>query len=176
MTHDPLAAVEAAAGLAVLGAPATAARRGRVDSRLAGLDAGPSPLAFDRGLLPRLAELRDELGDVDHVILAGPGRAARAIARTLGHRLTILDHPDPRQLLALIRDRDLMCRSVTVLAAEGTDDLRRVLLRGYIDLGLTEARAARHLLAMPEAPVRASLFAAALAGCVCDELCDKASE
>ena len=175
MTHDPLAAVEAAAGLAVLGAPATASRRGRVDSRLAGLDAGPGPLAFDRGLLPRLAELRVELGDLDHVVLAGPGRAALAIARTLGHRLTVLDDPDPRQLLALTRDRDLMCRTVTVLA-ESADDLRRVLLRGYSDLGLTDSRAARHLLSLPEAAGQETLIATALAGMDAGELAAQAAE
>lgn len=172
MTPDPLAAVEAAAGLAVLGAPATASRRGRVDSRLAGLDAGPSPLALDRRRLP---ELREKRGDLDHVVLAGPGRAARAIARTLGHRLTVLDDPDPRQVLALTRDRDLMCRSVTVLA-EDTDDLRRVLLHAYLDLGLTEAEAARHLLSLPGASGQETLVAAALAGIDAAELLGQAAE
>ncbi|MEV4709069.1 glucose-6-phosphate isomerase [Actinoplanes sp. NPDC049316] len=180
MTIDPLTAVEAAAGLAVFGAPATASRRGRVDARLAGLDAGPDPLALDPGLLPQLAELHEELGDLDHVVLAGPGRAARAIARTLGRRLTVLDDPDPRQVLALTRDRGLMSRSVTVFA-EDAGDLRRVLLRAYLDLGLTEAEAARHLLslsgpeALLEAPGQETLVAATLAGIDADELTGQAA-
>ncbi|UQU63045.1 glucose-6-phosphate isomerase [Couchioplanes caeruleus] len=175
MTIDPLAAVEAAAGLAVFGAPATASRHGRVDARLAGLDAGPDPLALDPALLPQLAELHEELGDLDHVVLAGPGRAAEAIARTLGRRLTVLDDPDPRQVLGLTRDRDLMCRSVTVFA-EDAGDLHRVLHRAYLDLGLTEAETARHLLplggsdALLEAPGQETLVAATLAGIDAGEL------
>ena len=42
-----------------------------------------------RELLPRLAELRAELADLDHVVLAGMGGSSLApevIARTLGRR------------------------------------------------------------------------------------------
>ena len=61
-----------------------------------------------RELLPQLAELRDELADLDHVVLAGMGGSSLApevITRTLGMPLTVLDTTDPRQVRAALDDR-----------------------------------------------------------------------
>ena len=54
-----------------------------------------------RELLPQLAELHDELADLDHVVLAGMGGSSLApevITRTLGRPLTVLDTTDPHQV------------------------------------------------------------------------------
>src|SRR5687768_8229167 len=51
-----------------------------------------------RELLPQLAELKAELADLDHVVLAGMGGSSLApevITRTLGRSLTVLDTTDP---------------------------------------------------------------------------------
>ncbi|WP_306209275.1 glucose-6-phosphate isomerase [Actinoplanes sp. RD1] len=182
MTTDLLAAVEAAAGLAVFGAPAAASRREPVVARLAGLGTEPVRHALTRGreLLPQLAELHDELGDLDHVVLTGPGRAAEAVARTLGLDLTVLDGPDPARVCGLLEDEELLRRTVTVLGA-GSEDLRRVLLAGYLEIGLTEAEAARHFVATsgPEplltgAEGLAAVVAVSLAGADVTDLLDQA--
>ncbi|MEV4639447.1 hypothetical protein AB0J80_19050 [Actinoplanes sp. NPDC049548] len=179
MTADLLAAAETAAGLAVYGAPATASRRGQVAARLAGLDDGAAWLRSARALLPLLAELHEELGDLDHVVLAGPGRVAESVARTLGRQLTVLDDPDPAPLAALLADRGLLCRSVTVLGPD-SDDLRRVLRGAYLGFGLTEAETDRHFLtftgddALTAGEGLELVAAAALAGIDVSELLDQA--
>src|SRR4051812_45799315 len=102
---------EAAAGLCVRGASdvdgARAARQELVDHSVAGLLAEKDPTLWgqeaeseaeirlgwvdtfrrSRELLPRLAELRQALSGLDHVVLAGMGGSSLApevIARTLG--------------------------------------------------------------------------------------------
>ena len=139
MTDDLLAEVEAAAGFAVYGGPATASRRELVAHGIPGLLAGKDPTlwgpaaegralhrlgfldAYRRGseLLPLIAELHEELSDLSNVVLAGPGLAAGAVARTLGRPLTVLDDPDPHPVRALLDDAGLLRRTVVMLAGEG---------------------------------------------------------
>lgn len=138
MTDDLLADVEAAAGLAVYGGPATASRRELVAHGIPGLLAGKDPTlwgpaaegralsrlgfldAYRRGseLLPLIAELHEELVDLSNVVLAGPGLAAGAVARTLGRPLTVLDDPDPHRVRALLDDTELLRRTVVILTGE----------------------------------------------------------
>jgi glucose-6-phosphate isomerase len=72
-----------------------------------------------RALVPQLAELRDELADLDHVVLAGMGGSSLApevITRTLGKPLTVLDTTDPGQVRAALADR--LERTVVVIASK----------------------------------------------------------
>ncbi|HWH01446.1 MAG TPA: glucose-6-phosphate isomerase, partial [Pilimelia sp.] len=65
--------------------------------------------ARSRELLPKLAELRAELADLDRVVLAGMGGSSLApevIARTTGARLTVLDTTDPQQVRRAIYGPD----------------------------------------------------------------------
>ena len=60
-----------------------------------------------RELVPALAALREELADLDHVVLAGMGGSSLApevITRTLGLPLTVLDTTDPHQVRAALAD------------------------------------------------------------------------
>ncbi|MFI7543304.1 glucose-6-phosphate isomerase [Actinoplanes sp. NPDC049599] len=167
MTDDLLAGVEAAAGFAVHGGPATASRRELVARGVPGLLAGKDPTlwgpaAEDRArarlnfldayrcgseLLPLIAELHEELGDLDNVVLAGPGRAAAAVARTLGRPLTVLDEPDPHPVRALLDDPGRLRRTVVLLA---DDHLGSIFWQAYRDLGLTAAEAGRHFVVLGE--------------------------
>jgi glucose-6-phosphate isomerase len=79
------------------------------------------------------------------VVLAGSGRAAGAVARTLGRPLTVLDDPDPHQVRALLDDPGLLRRTVVVLADEV---LGSVFWQAYRDLGLTAAEAGRHFVVL----------------------------
>jgi glucose-6-phosphate isomerase len=160
--------VEAAAGLAVYGAkavPGAADARAQlvadgVPGRLAAQDPslwGPEAeteakirlgwvdtFRRSRELLPRLAELRDELLalGVDHVVLAGMGGSSLApevIARTLGIDLTVLDTTDPHQVRTALSDR--LERSVVVVSSKSggtveTDSHRRAYLQAFQDAGL----------------------------------------
>lgn len=170
MTDDLLADVEAAAGLAVYGGPAPASRRELVAHGVPGLLAGKDPTlwgpaaedraqarlgfldAYRRGseLLPLIAELHEELGDLSNVVLAGPGHAAGAVTRTLGRPLTILDQPDPHRVRALLDDPALLRRTVVMLA--GDAELGSVCWQAYRDLGLTAAEAGRHFVALGDPP------------------------
>src|SRR5688572_23277410 len=70
-------------------------------------------------LLPQLAELRDELSDLDHVVLAGMGGSSLApevIARTTGKQLTVLDTTDPGQVARALGDR--LLRTVVVISSK----------------------------------------------------------
>ncbi|MFG1675959.1 glucose-6-phosphate isomerase [Micromonospora sp. NPDC049282] len=146
---------DAAAGLAVHGAD-TVDRSSRgalvardVPARLAAKDPtlwGPGAEATaggrlgwvdthcrSRDLLPQLAELTAELGDLDHVVLAGAGDvtlAAEVIAGCLGRPLTVLDTADPGPVRAALADRP--ARTVLVLAGEsGLDPTTDAHLRAY---------------------------------------------
>ncbi|WP_067498453.1 hypothetical protein [Actinoplanes sp. TFC3] len=141
MTTDLLAAGETAAGLAVHGAPATAPRREQVPAAPQPARRVKDDLLRCRELLPRIAELHEEIGDLTDVVLAGPAAAAHAITATI----TVLDGPDPSDVLSLVRDPGLLRRTVTVLGA-GSDDVHRVRLRTYRQMGLTEAEADRHFV------------------------------
>jgi len=136
--------VEAAGGLAVYGAravPGAAEARAQlvaegVPGRLAAGDPtlwGPEAEAAakvrlgwldtfrrSRDLLPRLAELRDELirFEVDHVVLAGMGGSSlgpEVIGRTLDVDLTVLDSTDPHQVRSVLADR--LDRTVLVVSS-----------------------------------------------------------
>jgi glucose-6-phosphate isomerase len=168
--------MEAAAGLAVYGADAVPGARAvraalvadEVPARLAAKDASlwgaqAQPEAAvrlgwvdtagrSRELLGPLAELTDELVDLDHVVLAGMGGSSLApevIARTLGRPLTILDTTDPRQVRAALADR-LEGTAVVVSSKSGTtvetDSHRRAYLRAFRDAGLSEAEAGRRFV------------------------------
>ncbi|MFJ8578811.1 glucose-6-phosphate isomerase [Micromonospora sp. NPDC093277] len=116
-----------------------------------------------RELLPQLAELIEELADLDHVVLAGMGGSSLApetIARTLGRPLTVLDTTDPGQVRAALADR--LDRTVVVLASKSgstveTDSLRRAYWHAFLDAGMTEAEAARHFVVVtdPGSPLEA---------------------
>ncbi len=117
-----------------------------------------------RDLLPQLAELRAELGDLDHVVLAGMGGSSLApevIARTLGRPLTILDTTDPGQVRAALADR--LDRTVVVVASKSgstveTDSHRRAYWQAFLDAGMTEAEAGRHFVIVtdPGSPLEAT--------------------
>jgi glucose-6-phosphate isomerase len=172
--HD----VEAAAGLAVYGADAVVAAAPasvrsalvddgvpaallRKDPTLWGPDAEEEAkirlgwmdtFRRSRELLPLLAELRDELGDLDHVVLAGMGGSSLApevITRTLGKPLTVLDTTDPAQIRAALDDR--LDRTVVVVSSKSggtveTDSHRRAYWQAFLDAGLSEAEAGRRFV------------------------------
>ncbi len=182
-----VADVEAAAGLSVYGAtsvPGSAAvRAALVDAGVPGLLTAKDPTlwgpgaeseasirlgwvdTFRRGreLLPRLAELREELGDLDHVVLAGMGGSSLApevIARTLGKELTVLDTTDPGQVRGALLDR--LARTLVVVSSKSgstveTDSHRRAYLQAFLDSGLTPAEAGRHFVIVtdPGSPLEA---------------------
>ncbi|MGC9665746.1 glucose-6-phosphate isomerase [Planosporangium sp. 12N6] len=160
--------VEAAAGLAVYGAravPGAVDARARlvadrVPERLVARDPtlwGPQgentaktrlgwldTFRRSRELLPRLAELRDELQRMgfDHVVLAGIGgsaRAAEVITRTLDVDLTVLDTTDPHRVRAALGDR--LDSSVVVVSSKSgdtieTDSVLRAYLKAFTDADL----------------------------------------
>ncbi|GGJ81041.1 glucose-6-phosphate isomerase [Pilimelia anulata] len=122
---DLLDDVEAAGGLTVYGAGATAARDELVADNVAGLLAAKDPTLWgtdaedvakirlgwvdtfrrSRELLPQLAELRSEIADLDRVVLCGMGGSSLApevICRTLGVPLAVLDTTDPQQVRATV--------------------------------------------------------------------------
>ena len=180
--------VEAAAGLAVHGASAVPGaaelRQALVEAGVPGLLVAKDPTlwgsaaeseakirlgwidTFRRGreLLPQLAELRHELADLTHVVLAGMGGSSLApevIARTLGVPLTVLDTTDPHQVAAALRDR--LLETVVVVASKSgstveTDSHRRAYWQAFLDAGLSEAEAGRHFVIVtdPGSPLEAT--------------------
>jgi glucose-6-phosphate isomerase len=117
-----------------------------------------------RALLPQLAELTEELSDLDHVVLAGMGGSSLApevIARTVGRPLTVLDTTDPHQVRAAIADR--LASTVVVVSSKSgstveTDSHRRAYWQAFMDSGLTEAEAGRHFVVVtdPGSPLEAT--------------------
>ncbi|WP_144121347.1 glucose-6-phosphate isomerase [Catellatospora sichuanensis] len=117
-----------------------------------------------RALLPQLAELSAELGDLDHVVLAGMGGSSLApevISLTLGKRLTVLDTTDPGQVATALRDR--LDRTVVVVSSKSggtveTDSHRRAYLQAFLDAGLSPAEAGRHFVIVtdPGSPLEAT--------------------
>ncbi|MEU3457434.1 glucose-6-phosphate isomerase [Micromonospora sp. NPDC006766] len=117
-----------------------------------------------RELLPQLAELIEELADLDHVVLAGTDGSSLApevIARTLGRPLTVLDTTDPGQVRTALADR--LDRTVVVVSGKSgstveTDSLRRAYWHAFLDAGMTEAEAARHFVVVtdPGSPLEAT--------------------
>ncbi|MGC5017958.1 glucose-6-phosphate isomerase [Micromonospora sp. DT47] len=115
-------------------------------------------------LLPQLAELTEELVDLDHVVLAGMGGsslAAEVITRTLGRPLTVLDTTDPGRVRATLADR--LERTVVVVASKSgvtveTDSHRRAYWQAFLDAGMTEAEVARHFVVVtdPGSPLEAT--------------------
>jgi glucose-6-phosphate isomerase len=120
--------------------------------------------ARSRELVPALAALREELGDLDHVVLAGMGGSSLApevIALTLGLRLTVLDTTDPHQVGAALADR--LDRTVVVVASKSgstveTDSHRRAYWQAFADLGLPEAEIGRRFVIVtdPGSPLEAT--------------------
>jgi glucose-6-phosphate isomerase len=168
--------IEAAAGLAVWGADLvpgaepvrSALVADSVPARLAAKDPtlwGPAAQAEaatrlgwvdtmrrSRDLLDQLAELRAELADLDHVVLAGMGGSSLApevICRTLDRPLTVLDTTDPQQVRAALADR--LERTVVVVASKSgttveTDSHRRAYWHAFRQAGLSEAETGRHFV------------------------------
>ncbi len=157
---------EAAGGLSVQGADtvagAAAARRELSDHSVAGLLAEKDPTLWgpaaeaeaevrlgwvdtfrrSRDLLPQLAELKDALTGLEHVVLAGMGGSSLApevITRTLGVPLTVLDTTDPHQVRAALANR--LDRTVVVVSSKSgstveTDAHRRVYWQAFVDAGV----------------------------------------
>ena len=172
--------VEAAGGLAVYGADAVPGARAvraslvadGVPARLAARDPGlwgaqaqpeaavrlgwVDTVGRSRELLGQLAELTDELVDLDHVVLGGMGGSSLApevITRTLGLPLTILDTTDPHQVRAALADR--LERTAVVVASKSgttveTDSHRRAYLRAFREAGLSEAEAGRRFVVVTD--------------------------
>jgi glucose-6-phosphate isomerase len=127
---DLLDGMEAAAGLAVFGGSRAASRR------------GPRPrFTYPHELLAQIAELHEELADLDTVVVSGPAHAANAMARTVGVPLVVDVLPGP----AAPR------RTVVVLT-----EPRPAFRRAYLDLGLSEAELGRHFVVVTDS---ASLLA-----------------
>jgi glucose-6-phosphate isomerase len=179
--------MEAAAGLAVYGAglvPGAAdVRAALVEAGVPGLLVAKDPTLWgpaaeseskirlgwvdtfrrSRELVPQLAELRSELSDLTHVVLAGMGGSSLApevISRTLGVPLTVLDTTDPHQVGAALRDR--LLETVVVVASKSggtveTDSHRRAYWQAFLDAGLSEAEAGRHFVVVtdPGSPLEA---------------------
>ena len=179
--------VEAAAGLTVYGAGhvpgAAELRAALVEAGVPGLLVAKDPTLWgpaaeaeskirlgwvdtfrrSRELLPQLAELRSELSDLTHVVLAGMGGSSLApevIARTLGVPLTVLDTTDPHQVAAALRDR--LLETVVVVSSKSggtveTDSHRRAYRQAFLDAGLSESEAGRHFVVVtdPGSPLEA---------------------
>jgi glucose-6-phosphate isomerase len=109
-----------------------------------------------RPLVLQLAELRDELADLDHVVLAGMGGSSLApevITSTTGKPLTVLDTTDPGQVGAAMRDR--LERTVVVVASKSgstveTDSHRRAYWQAFLDAGMSEPEAGRHFVVVTD--------------------------
>jgi len=97
-----------------------------------------------RDLLPVLEQLRRDLADLDHVVLAGMGGSSLApevITRTLGASLTVLDTTDPHQVRAALATK--LDHTVVVLSSKSgstveTDSHRRAYWKAFEDAGVTD--------------------------------------
>ncbi|MBX6356577.1 MAG: glucose-6-phosphate isomerase [Micromonosporaceae bacterium] len=188
MSEPLLEGVEAAAGLAVYGAAgvpgADQVRAELVEAGVPGLLAAKDPTLWgaaaeteakirlgwvdtfrrSRALLPQLAEVRAELPDLDHVVLAGMGGSSLApevISRTLDKPLTVLDTTDPGQVRRALSDR--LDRTVVVVSSKSgstveTDSHRRAYWQAFLDAGLSEAEAGRRFVVVtdPGSPLAAA--------------------
>ncbi|MBV1852331.1 glucose-6-phosphate isomerase [Catellatospora tritici] len=158
---SPAAAQQAAAQVSELAAAGVPAALAAKDADLWGPAAQPEAsirlgwvdtFVRSRALLPQLAELREELGDLDHVALAGMGGSSLApevISLTLGKALTVLDTTDPGQVKAALGDR--LARTVVVVSSKSggtieTDSHRRAYWQAFLDAGLPEAEVGRHFV------------------------------
>jgi glucose-6-phosphate isomerase len=114
-----------------------------------------------RDLLPRLAEIRAEIGDLTRVVLAGMGGSSLApevITRTLDVPLVVLDTTDPGQVRsALFGDGEAatLLRTVVVVASKSgstveTDSHRRAAWQAFRDAGLSEAETGRHFVVVTD--------------------------
>jgi glucose-6-phosphate isomerase len=185
---DPLDDVSAAAGLAVFGAGrvpgAAEVRQALIADGVPGLLMAKDPTLWgpeaqpeakirlgwvdtarrSRDLLPQLAELIEELADLDHVALCGMGGSSLApqvITRTLGRPLTVLDTTDPHQVRRAIFGpneagaAERLARTVVVVSSKSgstveTDSHRRAYWQAFLDSGLTEAEAGRHFVVVTD--------------------------
>ncbi|MDI1465469.1 glucose-6-phosphate isomerase [Catellatospora sp. KI3] len=158
---SPAAAQQAAAQVSELEAAGVPAALAGKDATLWGPDAQSEAIirlgwidtfVGSRALLPQLAELREELGDLNHVVLAGMGGSSLApevISLTLGKALTVLDTTDPGQVKAALGDR--LDRTVVVVSSKSggtieTDSHRRAYWQAFLDAGLPEAEVGRHFV------------------------------
>lgn len=111
-----------------------------------------------RDLLPRLAELREELvaEGLDRVVLAGMGGSSLApevITRTAGVDLTVLDTTDPEQVRAALADR--LANTVVVVSSKSggtveTDSHRRAFAETFADLGMSADEVARRFVVVTD--------------------------
>jgi glucose-6-phosphate isomerase len=111
-----------------------------------------------RALVPRIEALRDELRaeGIDRVVLAGMGGSSLApevISKTYGVALTVLDTTDPAQVESALREG--LERTVLVVSSKSggtveTDSHRRVFLKAFRDMGLSEAEANRRLVVVTD--------------------------
>ena len=105
-----------------------------------------------RDLLGQVAQLRAELADLDHVVLAGMGGSSLApevICRTLDRPLTVLDTTDPHQIRAALADR--LTRTVVVVSSKSgttveTDSQRRAYWQALRESGLSDAEVGRRFV------------------------------
>jgi glucose-6-phosphate isomerase len=114
--------------------------------------------ASSRSLLPRLAELREQIAGagLDHVVLSGMGGSSLApevITRTHGVELTVLDTTDPQQILRALGDR--LERTVVVVSSKSggtieTDSHRRAYEQAFSDAGLSKEEAARRIVVVTD--------------------------
>jgi glucose-6-phosphate isomerase len=123
---------------------------------------------ISRELLPRLAELREQLPAYDRVVLAGMGGSSLApevITRTAGVALTVLDTTDPQQVRAALSERP--DRTVVVVSSKSgstveTDAHRRAYWQALVEAGVTEP--GRHMVVVtdPGSPLEADARAAGM--------------
>lgn len=102
-----------------------------------------APFEDSRALLPRIAQLREELAaeGVNRVVLAGMGGSSLApevICGTEGLELIVLDSTDPQQVGKALKDLE---RTVLVVSSKSgstveTDSQRRIVQRAFTEAGI----------------------------------------
>jgi glucose-6-phosphate isomerase len=162
---------EAAGGRAELVAEGAPARLASKDPTLWGEAAEPEAsirlgwldtMRRSRDLLPVLAQLRRDIADLDHVVLAGMGGSSLApevITRTLGTPLTVLDTTDPSQVRAALATK--LEHTVVVVSSKSgstveTDCHRRAYWQAFTDAGVPDP--GRHFVIVtdPGSPLEAT--------------------